>query len=211
MQKSKDDIHVSLTGFSFSRMEGLAAEIWKCVYSSAWHEIDISVYGLHCYVLQHPGRWLAAGQPGSLCKLPLGAAGLELPLHENTYGDTEVGARCESYATFQENGQFCSHWLAQCHVLCRFCVFKKFKRTTLMNTCIQPCHGWVGHPAEQSYWEFMKKIASVFFLSLTQAIAVSTSGVRGPRQMAALPAIVWVASMKCPSPRWSSTGLRQSY
>lgn len=73
---------------------------------------------------------------------------------------------------------------------CRFCVFKKFKRTTLMNTCIQPCHGWVGHPAEQSYWEFMKKIASVFFLSLTQAIAASTSGVRGPRQMAALPAIV---------------------
>lgn len=58
--------------------------------------------------------------------------------------------------------QFCSHRLARCHVLCRFCVFKKFKRTTLMNTCLQPCHGWVGHPAEQSYWEFMKKIASVF-------------------------------------------------
>lgn len=165
MRKSKDDIHVSLTGFSFSRMEGVAAEIWKCVYSSAWHEnlpIDVSVYGLHCYVLQHPGRWLAAGQPGPLCKLPLGGAGLELPLHENTCGDTEVGAGCESYAHSKKTASFVhTDWL-NVTFLCRFCVFKKFKRTTLMNTCIQPCYSWVGHPAEQSYWELMKKIASVF-------------------------------------------------
>lgn len=116
--------------------------------------------------------------------------------------------------TFKENCQFCSHWLAQCHVLCRFCVFKKFKRTTFMNTCIRSCLGWVGHPWQRNSHvgvHHEKDCQCILFLSLTQATTVCTSGEQGPRQMGVLPAIMLVASLKCPSLHWSSTGLRRSY
>lgn len=56
-----------------------------------------------------------------------------------------------SQGHIQRKSRFCLQChVAQCHVLCRFCVFKKFKRTIFMNGCIQSCLRWVGHPRQRN-------------------------------------------------------------
>lgn len=98
--------------------------------------------------------------------------------------------------------------------MCRFCVFKKFKRPTFMNICFQSCLGWVGHARQQNCHgraHHEKDCQCLLFLSLTQATAACTSGVQEPRQMGVLPAIILAALLKCPSQRWSFTGLRRRY
>lgn len=43
-------------------------------------------------------------------------------------------------------------------LLCRFCVSKRFRRTTTMNTCIQSCLRWVGHLRQYSGAVLLKDI-----------------------------------------------------
>lgn len=97
--------------------------------------------------------------------------------------------------------------------VCRFCVSKRFRRTTITNICIQPCLRGVGHLRQWNshVWVYYDKdITNIVLMLSPQATPVCTSGVRGPRQMAVLLAIVEVASRRYRSPCWSSSGLRRS-
>lgn len=95
--------------------------------------------------------------------------------------------------------------------VCRFCVFKRFRRTTTMNSCIQSSLRWVGRLCVWSVTiMFIAFYDNDVFMLLLQATPACTSGVPGLRQMAVLPAIVAVASLSYQSPHWSSSGLRQS-
>lgn len=142
--------------FPPSNVESMGGEGWECLCSRACLDslpIHKGLDGLHCYVLQHPCRWLTEGQPGALHTLPPGGAGLELPLDPSTRGNIEMGTRCESYAHTPPPPKKTLHFISnlKCALrsclcpVCRFCVSKRFRRTTIMNICIQPCLRGVGH------------------------------------------------------------------
>lgn len=137
-----------------SNMESVGGRGWKCLCSRACpdtHPVHKGLDGLHCYVLQHPCRWLAGGQPGPVHTLPPGGAGLELPLQPAAGGNTEMVTRCESnvlFVWFSETSYILYlHCPLMSHLfpVCRFCVSKRFRRTTTMNSCVQSCLRWVGH------------------------------------------------------------------
>lgn len=85
--------------FLRSRVEDLAGEAGLAACSSG--QLTLSAFcgglcGLHCDVLQHPGRRPPGGQPGALHSLPPRRAGLELPLHAAAGRNPEMGAGCET-------------------------------------------------------------------------------------------------------------------
>lgn len=92
----------------------------------------------------------------------------------------------------------------------RYCVFKKFRRTTMWNSCILPLLKWVGVRRQSSRIATIVHFKTNIFVYIVQVTPVCTSVAQEPKQTAAPFVIAAVALLELAPLNWSSSGRKRS-